>query len=280
MTIKQAGLTLGLLTLAPVSPVSAQPYRYVDDQGVVHWVQSLQQIPDAYRAGAQTSSQALGVTLPAPPSTPRIPSPALTPVPRPQGAQPAPIEDEAVRRWKGKVLLEIQRLHAAIKRCKSVGQGNAACEQAQQELFLLEMLLSRAAPPPAGATQESLRQRYEYETRLLLGGLQYVAARLRDKESIAYEAFLAQMNAFRKDLEAFRTRYRFLMAAAEHRGLIDALMKASDLLIASAEAWTREMHPRASPEARDAARRERVTQWETVQRLIGDLSAHATGRDG
>ena len=276
--MKTVGLMLGL-TLALVSPVSAQPYRYVDDQGVGHWVQSLHQIPDKYRARAQASAQTLSGTVLAPSSTPRTSNPALTPLPEPQATQPAPIEDEAVRRWKGQLLLEIQRLRAEVKRCETAAQGRSACRQAQQELFLLEALLSRVTSP-LEVNQGSLKQLYEHETRLLLGGLQYVAARLRDNESIAYEPFLSQMNAFKRDLEAFRSRYHSLIAATEKRGLIDALMKASDLLIASAETWTREMHPQGSLETRDEAKRERATQWETVRRIIEEASVNATGTDG
>ena len=38
---------LGLTTVVGIA--SAQPYRYVDEQGVPHWVQSLDQIPEHYR---------------------------------------------------------------------------------------------------------------------------------------------------------------------------------------------------------------------------------------
>lgn len=266
------------LTLALVSPVSAQPYRYVDDQGVGHWVQSLHQIPDKYQALAETTVKNPSVAGPPSSSTPRTPSLAR-PLPEHQPRQRAPIEDEAVRRWKGQLLLEIQRLREEIRRCEGSPQGRSACRQAQQELFLLEAVLSRVTSP-LGATQESPKQRYEHETRLLLVGLQYVAARLRDKESTAYEPFLSQMNAFKRDLEAFRSRHHSLIAATENRRLIDALMKASDLLIASAETWTREISPQGSVEARDAAKQERATQWDTVRRIIEEASVNATGSDG
>ena len=272
-----AAVMLGL-TLALVSPVSAQPYRYVDDQGVTHWVQSPHQIPDMYRA--LTSIDTLSVAVRAPSSTPRTFSPALTPVPEPELTRPDPIEDEAVRRWKGKLLLEIQRLRAEVARCENAGRGRSACREAQQrELFVLEAVLSRGTAPLAG-TEGSLKQRYEHDTRLLLGGLQHVAARLRNKESISYEPFLRQMNAFKRDLEAFRSRYHSLITTSENGPFIGALLKASDLLISSAETWTREMHSKGSVEARETAKRERATQWDTARRFIEEALVNPPRSDG
>ena len=144
---------------------------------------------------------------------------------------------------------------------------------------MLETVLTRGTSR-LGGTEGSLKQRYEHETRLLLGGLQHVAGRLRDKESITYGPFLSQMNAFKRDLEAFRSRYHSLIAASENRRLIDALMKASDLLIASAETWTGEMRSERSVKARDAAKRERATQWDTARRFIEEALANAPGSDG
>jgi hypothetical protein len=101
---------------------------------------------------------------------------------------------------------------------------------------VLETVLTRGTSR-LGGTEGSLKQRYEHETRLLLGGLQHVAAR-------------------------------------------DALMKASDLLIASAETWTGEMRSERSVEARDAAKRERATQLDTARRFIEEALANAPGSDG
>lgn len=46
-------LVLGVALMLSTQ-VFAQPFRYVDDQGGVHWVQSREQIPEEYRDKAET----------------------------------------------------------------------------------------------------------------------------------------------------------------------------------------------------------------------------------
>lgn len=123
------------------------------------------------------------------------------------------------------------------------------------------------------------------------------------------------MDAFRKDFEAFKNRHILLLKSAENRKLIQTLLEASGMLIASAANWRREVQSegeaaefqrllesakkqdetersgkigatlvqhernlRAALETRDKAATERATQWETFQRLVDQASALAPPR--
>ncbi len=129
-----------------------------------------------------------------------------------------------------------------------------------------------------------------------------------------YDGFVAQMEAFRRDFEDFKSRYERLAKAGEKHKLVETLIEAGNVLIASADSWKREVQSerdalqlqdqleaaksraadrslmskaivmqdeynlRVTLHAREQAATERASQWETFQRLVTEASTISLSR--
>ena len=89
-TRRSVGLLFAVLLFA--ADAAAQPYRYVDDQGGIHYVGSRDQVPEQYRS-----------QLPPEPAREQ-PKPGPQPAPGVTGRPPAPIQGECILVVQGSML--------------------------------------------------------------------------------------------------------------------------------------------------------------------------------
>ncbi len=309
---RTGGLVLLLVALALLPGRTFAQYRWVDDKGNVHYSQSLSTIPEQYRSQG---------TLLVPPSP--LSRDALRRSERKPGGPPAP-EDAAAAEITD---ADRQILHILHGRLQALVQEERQCDQGDhrtKQLCALRVQHERAAiqailssPHPLQALAEARQRRWqslERDTLLLLGGLQRVALRLTEKGGVTYDGFVAQMEAFRRDFQDFKNRYERLVKAGEKHKLVETLIEAGDMLIASANSWKREVQSerealelqdrveaakwraadrslmsraivaqdehnlRATLHIRDEAARERANQWETFQRLVTEASTISLSR--
>lgn len=170
---------------------------------------------------------------------------AVSPFPEAQAPRLPSVNDESERRWMGQMILEIERLREEKAKCGGRSREKEWClEAAERALLAVEGALSRQASGLT-KTESSLKQRHETETRALLVGLQYLAARLKVKGNIKYELFIPQMDAFKRDLQE----------PARSKAALEARPE--------------------SQKGRDVLAMERASQWETARRLIEEASAIA-----
>jgi hypothetical protein len=306
------GLILLLVALAFLPGPAFAQYRWVDDKGNVHYSQSFSTIPEQYRSQG---------TLQVPPSP--LSRDALRQSGRKPGGPPAP-DDAAgaeITDADRQILHILQgRLQALLQEEQQCGQRDHSIKQlcvlrVQHERAAVQAILS--SPHPLQALAEARQrtwQSLERDTLLLLGGLQRVALRLREKGGVTYDGFVAQMEAFRRDFQDFKNRYERLVKAGEKHKLVETLIAAGDMLIASANSWQREVQSerdamelqgrveaakwraadrslmsrsiaaqdehnlRATLHDRDEAATKRAGQWDTFQRLVTEASTISLSR--
>ena len=309
---RTGGLILLLVALALLPGRAFAQYRWVDEKGNVHYSQSLSTVPEQYRSQG---------TLQVPPSP--LSRDALRQSERKPGGPPAPEDASAPQVTDA----DRQILYILRGRLQTLAQEEQQCGQRDhttRQLCILRVQHERAAiqailstPHPLQALAEARQrtwQSLERDTLLLLGGLQRVALRLREGGSITYDGFVAQMEAFQRDFQDFQTRYERLVKAGEKHKLVETLIEAGNVLIASANSWKREVQSerealelqhqveaakwrtadrslmtraigaqdehnlRTTLHGRDDAAMERAQQWETFQRLVTEASTISLSR--
>ncbi len=236
--------------------------------------------------------------------------------PPPSSSAPA---DEADRQWRGHVLLEMSRVKTIRAQCleeglraeaarqaavanskiaegaafaRFAGQKARCVEDADAELLKLEGQLA-AGRASLLAGEQKFRADYERGLRTLLTGLQQLTTQLRTGETSTLEAFSARMTKFGQDLDRFRNHYIRLVNDPSSQPLAARLFKASDLLVASAKTWKREVDAERemsrgvasgserffkARSVRDAAAVERAAQWATAQRLVQEAATLAPAK--
>lgn len=163
----------------------------------------------------------------------------------------------------------------------------ACADRANQDLLRLQMQLG-SAKGALFASEDRFHVEYRQGLQAQLGGLQRLREQLAEPE-MTYAIFAHRMDALRRQTDTFKNRYIRLLNEAETRELTQAVLRASDLLIASAQTWKDQIKAEAemaaaapngpSPQlsraqaAHDAALRQRASQWETAQRLISQAAA-------
>jgi hypothetical protein len=194
-------------------------------------------------------------------------------------------------------VLMVQRAASAAGRLSDVDalgptlRDKMACvDRANQDLLRLQMQLG-SAKGALFASQDRFHVEYRQGLQAQLGGLQRISQQLAEPDVMTYANFAHWMDALRRQTDTFKNRYIRLLNEAESRELTQAVLRASDLLIASAEAWKDQIKAEAemaaltangpSPQlsraqaTHDAALRQRASQWETAQRLISQATAFA-----
>lgn len=225
-----------------------------------------------------------------------------------------PPETPEERQWKARIALEMQRVGQIGKECADEAErleaarqkaiDNARLPEAEEvgKLLKAKMQCVEAATEEleklraaltvgyarGQAIVRSFQEDYEQGLLRLHGGLQHFTGRLGAAD-LTYDTFAPKMVALRRDLEAFRNQYSRLVAEGAHRRLASLLFQACESLIASADAWRREVEAErkaatagaegdaaASMSARfdrDAAQGERMGNWGTAQDLVKQAGA-------
>ena len=205
----------------------------------------------------------------------------------------------------GRLLAEAKQLRQerGPLRPKVFQQELAQLQRERRQQSLGRIAKIEEAGRKAQATEESAKisaghkcqEDYARGLQDLLTGLQQVAAQLEQPAQIQYEVFTAQIDRFHRQLDDFRSRYIRLIDVDERKTLAATLFEASDLLVASAGAWRREMaadhraslwtQPRdqravVARRERDDAGTERAKQWHSAQRLIPEAALLAMSTTG
>lgn len=158
-----------LLTIAPI-PASAQAYRWVDEQGNVHYSGTIDSIPERYRPQLQKFRPSAS---PAPPALPAPAPPALSaPTPAPGGERGRPASAERIRVALDEIFYDVtgsteaqlradlrskkQEGHNALTRWKiawtypfAPAQGGRCATGPVTVDVTLTFVYPRWAPPPA-----------------------------------------------------------------------------------------------------------------------------------
>ena len=169
----------------------------------------------------------------------------------------------------------------------------ACADKANQDLVRLQ---TQAGPGKAAlfVSEDRFHQEYRQGLQAQLGALQRLSGGLVGHDSVTYERFAQQMDALRRQTDTFKNRYIRLLKEPDTQDLAKAVFQASDLLVASAQAWKTqvkaevditELAPKgpsaqlARAEAvRDTARTQRAGQWEAAQQLISQAATLAATR--
>jgi hypothetical protein len=182
-----------------------------------------------------------------------------------------------------------QSASAAGRASEAEAQGQilwtrmSCVERANQDLLRLRNQVTRDQLR-LFSLEDRFHQEYRQGLQSHLNTLQQLSKQLANQTAFTADTFATLMDAFRRQRETFRNRYIRLLDDAETRALSSTLFQAGDLLIRSAQVWTRQAKADAeiaqlTPQgpslqlshaqaAREAAVTERARDWETAQRLI------------
>jgi hypothetical protein len=112
----------------------------------------------------------------------------------------------------------------------------ACVDKANQELVRLQ---TQAGPAKAAlfVSEDRFHQEYRQGLQAQLGALQRLSLQLAGHDTVTYEMFARQMDALRRQTDAFKNRYIRLLNEPDTQELAKAVFQASDLLVASAQTW-------------------------------------------